>query len=218
MWSVSSPWIEAKCAFFLAGGGGKIFNSSNLMKTLFQISLSTAALLLLAAAPCYAASPVVMTIPPGHYAKKMGNNTVKDSSGAVYGKEDVKGRVCVAIFITPNLAEGVKRHWAYLLADKPSTKLPNSVALVMIENIAAAGGFKKMPMTATRSDFVKGERPLTVLDYSGRVFKRFGISDKKTQILIFDKKGRLRDVESDLSDRVLTLKRIRAITAHLEKE
>jgi len=165
-----------------------------------------------------AAQPVVMNIPPGNYAKKMGNNAVEDPSGAMHTKQEVKGKVAVAIFITPNLSEGVKRRWAYLLADKPSTRLPHSVALVMIQNIAAAGGFKKMPKDASKTDFIRGERPYTVLDYSGKVFKRFGITDKKTQILIFDKKGRLRDVEADLSDEALTLKRIRSIVATLEKE
>lgn len=165
-----------------------------------------------------AADPVVMSLPPGNYARKLGSNAVEDPSGAIHTKQEVRGRVMVGIFITPNLTEGVKRRWAYLLADKASTRLPDSVALVMIENIAAAGGFKKMGKDSVKSDFIKGERPFTVLDYTGRVFKRFGISGTKTEILIFDKKGRLRDVENDLSDEALTLRRVRSIVAYLEKE
>ena len=51
-----------------------------------------------------------------------------------------------------------------------------------------------------------------------RCAKRFGIPHNKTQILIYDKESKLRDVETDLSDEKTVVHRVKAISNELLAE
>ena len=65
--------------------------------------------------------------------------------------------------------------------------------------------------------FAIKKRPFPLLDETGDTFKRFGIPRDRTEILVFDKQGTLRDVEQELGDQQKTDERLKAITQELEK-
>jgi hypothetical protein len=69
-----------------------------------------------------------------------------------------------------------------------------------------------------KQQFTKGSRPLVVLGETGSIFKKYGVPRDKTEILIYDKKGVLRDVEVDLSDSNKTVSRIHSFTHALQAE
>jgi len=180
---------------------------------------------LVAAALCVAALVVIaednvtMNIPPGDYAKKLGNNSFADPDGKRHSRQQVIGRVVVAIFTAPIMSQGdVQQKWANLLATDPSTKLPDTVALFIIEDMSQAGWFKGIARDDMKKAFTEDSRPFLLMDERGEAFKRFGVGRGRTQVLIYDKTGTLRDVETDLKDTDLTVKRIKAITALLLAE
>ena len=57
-----------------------------------------------------------------------------------------------------------------------------------------------------------------VLDETGSIFKKYGVPRDETEILIYDKKGVLRDVEAELDDSDKTVARIHSITRTLQAE
>ena len=97
----------------------------------------------LAVVPVAAAKAVDMQIPPGDYARHLGNGSLDDPSGAPHTRREAAGKVIVAIFSIPNMSQGdYQEKWSNLLADQPDTKLPKSVFLVLFEDMAHAGMFK----------------------------------------------------------------------------
>ncbi len=99
---------------------------------------------------------------------------------------------------------------------KSGSKLPESVFLVLFEDMAHAGMFKGIARDDLKKQFTKGSRPLVVLDETGTIFQKYGVPRDKTEILIYDKDGVLRDVESELDDSDKTVARIHAITRELQ--
>jgi hypothetical protein len=161
---------------------------------------------------------VQMQIPPGDYTHQLGSGSLADPSGALHTRRDATDQVIVAIFSIPNMSQGsYQEKWADLLAQRPETKLPTSIFLALFENMAQAGMFKGIARSDMKKQFTKGSRPLVVLDETGAIFKKYGVPPDKTEILIYDKKGTLRDVEQDLSDQNATLHRIQVITKKLQK-
>jgi hypothetical protein len=160
-----------------------------------------------------------MQIPPGDYTQQLGNGSLDDPSGAAHTRRDATGKVIVAIFSIPNMSQGgYQEKWANLLAHQAGTKLPNSVFLVLFENMAQAGMFKGIARSDMKDQFTKGSRPLVVLDETGDIFKKYGVPTDKTEILIYDKKGKLRDVEQNLGDQDQTVHRLHVITRQLQSE
>jgi hypothetical protein len=173
----------------------------------------------LAVMPVAVAKAVDMHIPPGDYARRLGGGSLDDPSGAPHTRRDAAGKVLVAIFSIPNMSQGgYQEKWANLLANQSDTKLPKSVFLVLFEDMAHAGMFKGIARSDLKQQFTKGSRPLVVLDETGSIFKKYGVPRDKTEILIYDKKGVLRDVEPDLSDSDKTVGRIHSITRALQAE
>jgi hypothetical protein len=168
-----------------------------------------------------AAKAVDMQIPPGDYTRQLGNGSLDDPSGAPHTRREAAGQVIVAIFSIPNMSQGsYQEKWSNLLADQSDTKLPKSVFLVLFEDMAHAGLFEGIARSDLKKQFTKGSRPLVVLDETGAIFKKYGVPRDKTEILIYDKKGVLRDVEADLSesDSEKTVTRIHAITRALQSK
>jgi hypothetical protein len=169
--------------------------------------------------PLANATAVEMQVPPGDYVRQLGNGSLEDPSGAPHSRREAAGKVIVAIFSIPNMSQGgYQEKWANLLANQSDTKLPKSVFLVLFEDMAHAGMFKGVARSDLKQQFTKGSRPLVVLDETGAIFKKYGVPRDKTEILIYDKKGVLRDVEADLSDSDNTLVRIHSITHVLQAE
>ncbi len=163
------------------------------------------------------ATGVQMNIPPGSYAKTIGKTALADPSGTTHTRQDVAGKVVVAIFSAPNMTQGGQQEkWSDLLSTQPASKLPDKVALVLVEDMTQAGMFKGMALDSMKKQFTPHSRPFLILDQNGDVFKKFGVSKNKTEILIYDKTGKLRDVETNLADQSTTLQRIKSITADLE--
>jgi hypothetical protein len=164
------------------------------------------------------ADDVAMQIPPGDYTRQLGSGSLDDPSGVAHTRRDAAGKVIVAIFSIPNMSQGsYQEKWAKLLAHEPDTELPKSDFLVLFENMSQAGMFKGIARSDMKQQFTKGSRPLVVLDETGVIFKKYGVPSDKTEILIYDKKGALRDVEADLSDTDATVHRIHAITKKLQE-
>ena len=158
-----------------------------------------------------------MQIPPGNFTRQLGSGSLDDPSGAAHTRRDAAGQVIVAIFSIPNMSQGnYQEKWAKLLSTQPDTKLPDSVFLVLFENMSQAGMFKGIARSDMKKQFTKGSRPLVVLDETGAIFTKYGVPADRTEILIYDKKGALRDVESDLSDTDTTLHRIHSISKTLQ--
>ena len=167
------------------------------------------------------AEDVQMVIPPGHHAPKIGTRPLADPSGATHTRQEVAGKVCVAIFSAPNMSQGDKQEkWSDLLANKSATKISDSVVLILIEDMSQAGPFKDMALDSMKKHFTPKSRPFLILDQDGSVFKKFGVPRDKTEILIYDKNSNLRDVEIKLGedDEENTLRRIKAITRRLLAE
>jgi hypothetical protein len=165
------------------------------------------------------ADDVRMQIPPGHYTRQLGNGSLDDPTGVAHTRQEAKGQVIVAIFSIPNMSQGnYQEKWANLLGHQRDTKLPTSVFLVLFEDMAQAGMFQGIARSDMKEQFTKGSRPLLVLDETGSIFTKYGVPRDKTEILIYDKKGALRDVETDLDDSDTILHRIHAITEMLRKE
>jgi len=167
------------------------------------------------------ADDVQMIIPPGHHAPKIGTRALADPSGATHTKQEVAGKVCVAIFSAPNMSQGDKQEkWSDLLANKPASKVSNSVVLILVEDMSQAGMFKDMALDSMKKHFTPKSRPFLILDQDGSVFKKFGVPSDKTEILIYDKNSTLRDVEVNLGedDEDNTIHRIKVITRRLLAE
>ena len=159
-----------------------------------------------------------MVVPPGNYARHLGTGSLDDPSGVAHTPREAAGHVIVAIFSIPNMSQGgYQEKWSNLLAQQSDTKLPRSVFLVLFENMAQAGMFKGIARSDMKDQFTKGSRPLVVLDETGSIFKKYGVPPDKTEILVYDKKGKLVDVEQDLSNDDVTLRRLHAITRKLQE-
>jgi hypothetical protein len=173
------------------------------------------------ALPVTAVKAVEMQIPAGDYTRQLGNGSLDDPSGVPHTRREAAGQVIVAIFSIPNMSQGsYQEKWSNLLADQSDTKLPKSEFLVLFEDMAHAGLFEGIARSDLKKQFTKGSRPLVVLDETGAIFKKYGVPRDKTEILIYDKKGVLRDVEADLngSNSDKTIARIHAITRALESK
>jgi hypothetical protein len=165
------------------------------------------------------AQDIEMHLPPGDYATHMDTTPLADPSGTTHTRQEVKGKVVVAIFSAPNMSQGsTQEKWSKLLAQDPKTKLSDSLALVLVEDMSQAGAFKGMALDNMKSQFTPHSRPFLILDQTGAVLKQFGVPRGKTAILIYDKSGTLRDVEADLSNQDTTVHRITVITTTLLNE
>lgn len=167
-----------------------------------------------------AAEDVKCHIPSGvNYQMHIGSKAIKDPSGVNHSRAEIKDKVLVAIFSAPNMSQGdVQQKWADLLATNPKTKVDDAVVLVLAEDMSQAGMFKGMARDSMKKDFTPTSRPLLILDETGEVFQRYGVPRGKTQILIYDKTGTLRDVEPDLSDDKTVDHRVKVISNRLEQE
>jgi hypothetical protein len=165
------------------------------------------------------AESVKMNMPPGDYATQLGDRALADPSGTTHTRQRVKNQVVVAIFSAPNMSQGGRQEkWSKLLANKPETKVSDKVALVLVEDMSQAGMFKGMALDSMKKQFTPTSRPFLILDQDGAVLKKFGVARNKTQILIYDKTGKLRDVEMNLDDQGMTVNRIHAISKRLLAE
>ncbi len=160
-----------------------------------------------------------MTIPPGDYAKQIGTRSLQDPSGTTHSKQEIKNKVVVGIFTAPNMSQGgTQEKWANLLANQSNTKVSNVVVLILVEDMSQAGMFKGMARSSMKKEFTPTSRPFLILDEDGSVLKRFGVEEGTTQILIYDKTGKLRDVEEDLKDESKVDNRVKSITKQLLAE
>jgi len=163
-----------------------------------------------------AQASVEMVVPPGNYQRHLGTAKLEDPSGRSHTKNDVAGKVVVAIFSIPDMSQGdTQQKWSDLLATNASTKVSDRVDLVLVEDMSQAGMFKGVARDSMKKDFTPDSRPFLILDETGDVFKSFGVPKGKTEILIYDKKGVLRDVETNLDDEATTVHRIKVITSRL---
>jgi hypothetical protein len=165
------------------------------------------------------AEEIQMFIPPGNFARQLGSAALSDPSGATHTKQEVAGKVVVAIFSAPNMSQAdAQKEWSRILADQPATKVSDQVKLVLVEDMSQSGIFKGMALSSMKKHFTKDSRPFLIIDQSGSELKKFGVPRGTTEILIYDKKGVLRDVENDLNDEAESVKRIKFITAKLMAE
>jgi hypothetical protein len=159
-----------------------------------------------------------MCLPQGDYDHRLGMRGLDDPSGKEHTRRSVAGRVVVVIFSSPTWSQGgAQKRWAKILADDFRTRVPHRVALFLVEDMSQAGWFKGMAERRMRKQFTPTSRPLLLLDKTGHTSRKFGVKRDSTEILIFDKTGRLRDVETHLDDISVTTRRVRAICRELEE-
>ena len=160
------------------------------------------------------AQNVAMKVPPGEHVPRVTVIGLKDPAGKLHTRQEVSGKVVVAIFSVPTSGQGdTQKKWSKLLAEQ--SNVPSKAVLLLVEDMTQAGAFKGMAEGKMKSEFKPDSRPLLLLDEKGDVTKRFDVPKDKTEILIYDKKGTLRDVESKLDDEDATLHCIKTITAKL---
>ena len=177
------------------------------------------AVLILGASGLGRAESVKMNMPPGNYTTQLGTGSIADPSGATHTRQEVKGKVVVAIFSAPNMSQGDRQEkWSDLLANKPDTKLSDRIGLFLVEDMSQAGMFKGMALDSMKKQFTPTSRPFLILDQDGSFLKKFGVPRGQTVILIYDKRGKLRDVENNLDDEDMTIRRIHVITGRLFAE
>ncbi len=180
------------------------------------IFLFTALLLMTLSSVAIRAADSIMAIPKGYFVTSIGKQALSDPSGATHTQQEVAGKVVVAIFSAPTMSQGdAQQKWSDLLATNPATKVSDAVVLVLVEDMTQAGIFKGVALDDMKKQFAPNERPFLILDQTGDFFKRFGVPHGKTCVLIYDKKGRLRDVEVDLNDQATATARIKAIASKL---
>jgi len=188
------------------------------MKTQIFKSLILGGLLVAASAGVHAET-VAKNIPPGNYTRHLGTGSIADPSGATHTRKEIANKVVVGIFTAPNMSQGdVQEKWANLLANEPATKISDEVSLLLVEDMSQAGMFKGIARSDMKKEFTPKSRPFLIIDEDGSVLKNFGVASGRTEILIYDKKGTLRDVESDLADQDKTIHRIKQITHQLLNE
>lgn len=176
-------------------------------------ALIAASAILLGGDPLFAA--VSTTIPSGYIAKNLGKSVLADPTGVTHSKKEVAGRVVVAIFSAPTPSQGdLQKQWSSGLA----SALPSSVAFILVEDMTEAGMFKGIALSDMKSEFSPHDRPFLVLDQDGSVVKKFGVPKDKTVVLIYDTKGKLRDVEADLGNTSAATSRIVAIAKQLQAD
>jgi hypothetical protein len=166
------------------------------------------------------ADSVKMSSPPGsHYEKRLGSGAIADPTGKIHTRAEVKGKVVLILFSAPNMSQGnVQEKWSKLLADDPKTKVDDRVVLALFEDMTQAGMFKGIALDDMKKDFTPDSRPIVGIDQTGEFFKHFGIPRDTTQILIYDKQSKLRDVDPDLSDESTVTHRVKVITNKLLAE
>ena len=158
-------------------------------------------------------------IPSGYSKQRIGTIKLADPSGAFHSRSEIAGKVVVIIFSIPSMSQGDRQEtWAGLLADNPKTKVSDAVGLVLIEDMSQAGMFKGIARDRMKKEFKPDSRPFLILDETGISRKRWGVPENKTQIMIYDKQGLLRDIETNLDLQDATLHRIQAITHQLLAE
>jgi predicted transcriptional regulator len=165
---------------------------------------------------CFAlgAHAVTMNVPSGYIAKNIGTSALADPSGTTHTKQEVAGKVVVAIFSAPTMSQGdSQQKWSDLL----DTQLPRPTVLVLVEDMTQAGFFKGIALSDMKKQFTPHSRPFLMLDEDGAVTKRFGVPRNHTVVLVYDKKSKLRDVEPTL-DPNTTVSRLQAITKQLQAE
>ncbi len=181
-----------------------------------KIVTASALLATLALMEIARADSVAMNLPPGDYAMRIGNRLFPDPSGATHTRQEVRGKVVVAIFSAPNMSQGHRQEkWADLLATGHGTKVADEVALFLVEDMTQAGVFKGMALDSMKKQFTPHSRPFLILDQDGSILKKLGIAHNETAILIYDRRGRLRDVETNLDSQDVTLHRVKVITTRL---
>jgi len=186
------------------------------MLTSWRLVILAAAILFFLPARPALASKVEMIVPPGNYQHHIGSGKIADPSGRSHTKDEIAGQVVVAIFSAPNMSQGDRQQkWADLLATDPASMVSSKVNLILVEDMSQAGMFKDMARSSMKKDITPDSRPFLVVDETGDVLKRFGVPKGRTEILIYDKKGTLRDVETNLDDEKTTVHRIKEITARL---
>jgi hypothetical protein len=190
------------------------------MKTPLRRKATLGAIILLSGISALVrAETVTMFLPEGNYTTRLGTGSIADPSGATHTRKEVKGKVVVAIFSAPNMSQGDRQEkWSDLLANQSGTKVSDDVALFLVEDMSQAGMFKGIALGDMKKQFTPKSRPFLVLDQDGSFLKKFGVPRGATQILIYDKNGTLRDVETDLDDQDKTIHRIHLITKRLLAE
>jgi len=167
------------------------------------------------------ADNIQTALPASDYVRMLGAYELADPSGAMHTEQEVTKKVCIVIFTVPDMNQGdMQQAWSDLLANKPETKVPDTVALLLLEDISQAGFFKDMALDSMKKQFTPQSRPLVLMDQDGGFCKRFGLPPDTTEIFIYDKKGVLRDVETKLGedDQDATMARIKTITQILLAE
>ena len=167
----------------------------------------------------FSASPlpaaVTMTIPSGYFAKNLGKSALADPSGTTHTKQEVAGKVVVALFSAPTPSQGdLQKQWSNGLADA----LPKSIVFVLVEDMTEAGMFKGVALSEMKKEFSPTDRPFLILDQDGAFVKKFGVPKDKTVVLIYDAKGKLRDAEDNLGDQSDETTRIVAIARQLQRD
>ena len=176
-------------------------------------------ILVSSAAGLVRAQGVEMHLPPGSYATQIDTAPLADPSGVTHTRLEVKGKVVVAIFSAPNMSQGGQQEkWSNLLATQPTTKISDSVALFLVEDMSQAGAFKGIALDNMKKQFTPNSRPFLILDQTGAILKEFGVPRGRTEVLVYDKQSTLRDVDTDLGDQDTTVQRIKAITTVLLAE
>jgi len=167
------------------------------------------------------ADSIQVTLPSGDYPHMLGAYDLTDPAGATHTEREVAKKVCIVIFSVPDMDQGdLQQTWSDLLGNKPETKMPDTVAFLLIEDISQAGFFKDMALDGMKKQFTPQSRPMVLMDQDGSFSKKFALPADSTEIFIYDKKGVLRDVETKLGedDQDATVARIKAITQILQAE
>jgi hypothetical protein len=153
------------------------------------------------------------------YARHFPFYPLIDPLGKKHSINQFLGKITVFIVSVPNMTQGKKQEkWARLLGEDPKTKLPDDVALILVEDISHAGFFKGLALSHIKKNFNENSRPFPVLDMNGTLTHELGVPKNTTQILIYDKSGNLYQVEKNLDNIELTLNRIHKAIQRLERE
>ena len=129
----------------------------------------------------------------GPYAQRLPKFSLQDPAGMTFTQKSVGKKGVVLVVTAPTMKESAAQEkWSkYLESAKGSAK----AKLVFIEDMMVSA-FKLQARNEMRKDYEPGQETIVLLDEDGSTRRKLNAPEKKTVVLVYDKKGRLLHAET----------------------
>lgn len=140
-----------------------------------------------------AALALPWTIQAQEGAKKLPEFSLKDPAGQTFTHKSVSKKGVVLVVTAPILKEASNQEeWSKYLEE---TKGDSKAKLVFLEDMEPSA-FKGMARKEMKKEYTTGQETILLLDEDGEVRQKLGVREKKTMILVYNKKRKLIHIEA----------------------